>query len=1029
MQKTEGSNGPDLNLHTGTLYKITIPLDVVYIHTGNMRDYPVRLAITASQPFLPCGKDVDVIITQELGNSLEDLHCVDAIKGKIHEALFDGNGRSYKKIKVVMNIKFRKLSENYHIPKHAGVVFNIACSIPNDYGRSCWRDGGSCYVSLLELMGNSMMIGQSGSLYAFRKIRLSGYNVKATDRLTGMLGVSVTKDIVPSTTYLRSFYFNDQLSNKRDKEPKWTLLNCTEQCPFFLSEYTSDPQTPSLTTLKPYCLDTKTLISLLYGLNFCFSGDTSPTFQTVPETDRLARLIDPRIKRIPFLTDAKIACREYEEMLSIQNKTVLILDTATRRMNCPYVPMDTCMWEFFSDYSGKGYCEITQPHQQEQSTDKYLDTLLSSMVGSQQQQQQQQTSSSLERLATLNEEYLEKHTMQLFAGNSTPTHVTNLIGGKNTRLLEQVKEALSNNCKDNSEKQIYLPYFAYLLHHPLQVYKEYWNNVLTILYQRKNMPSLAAYQDVYFHKYTHTQRACDAFQMICAYSQAIEYISDFYIPVVGSGTKLKARRQHNTAEGDGRIQIEQFWNSLRAMCADCDDLTLGNAQFYRAFTVDSFKNPQINQLILQQPVLNDMRRLLTCNYIMLFNIEGVFLPRQKVDVNKEHEHAPSTINGHDYSRVDGDYDWDTRDLNSAHADLKLIPKKYFERCVNRACVGSDTPVFLQASTVVVTNNDHHCCDYHAHPPDEFNDSLPVLCGEGTSMLICCDQEEDTCIAEWFKKFVLGDDLLSDTMKSYIYSKRGESDFYKASLFGATLDFFHNHHVSTFTYARTIPNNQYHEHYHIETQFQRGVSYHQLSYKSEKVILVPYGINGNTDGVLNPLCKMVRFPNAEFTFAMYKICVHECKQRIRARKVRNPNKTVRRSCYWPIAVTGNDPVRYNMMDHDTEGNLQGKRERLENWSSALNRIFYPFNDNELRARGDPLHLFVDNYYVSENILRTLTARIQEAVASCPSSWLYDGSGARPDHHPKPIFKTSVALERFSEDMQIWKITFAFFQHVQ
>ena len=62
------ANGFPLPCSDEGYYKLTVSLDVIYIHIGNEKDYPLRLIITSSHPFLPCGKDVDVMVNQQFGN-------------------------------------------------------------------------------------------------------------------------------------------------------------------------------------------------------------------------------------------------------------------------------------------------------------------------------------------------------------------------------------------------------------------------------------------------------------------------------------------------------------------------------------------------------------------------------------------------------------------------------------------------------------------------------------------------------------------------------------------------------------------------------------------------------------------------------------------------------------------------------------------------------------------------------------------------------------------------------------------------
>jgi hypothetical protein len=1054
--------------------RLELPLRLIYAHDGHPRDFPVRIAITGSAHFDLCGKDVDLIVHEDFSR----IGPSDASSQTIAHDMF-GSACSVIETKMVLKYSFEEIdneettaregddnvprllaSPSDLLTRHsklsygASLTFNVCCSMTNDVGRRCWRNGGACHVTLLELLGNAARSSKGSEAFTFREIRVSAYGVKPEDRLTGILGASLGEI---SSSLLGSFSKNIKWI------PECLVESFSQSETFRLSMATKRRKKKKEGRIESVPrMNLDEAMRKLYGIE-CVVGFDEPKegFNCRLDTVCDAKALAFAKSRSKFSSEALSCRKEYEKVLATQSARVDIVEPCTSKMRCPWTPMDTCVWEAFSDYDKDWGSIVGGPSE---STAALISPFRISGHG-----RNSETDPRKGPTLVLDPSHRNLHSVDLNIVNVERRAQSGFdssafapIGNKRCcqpnglRFDWKCEKETARETSASEEVRVYLPFFAYLLCQPVQTYKSYWHAALSILFKRKGYFSLAEYERVFWKDYSPSRRAADGFQMICNYVQAIEYITDFYLP------KRQGRCSGNFGETDGddrggilrdpdgRKEIEQFWNSLRAVCGDCDDLALGHFQLYRAFVVHSWDAPKTNSQIRSSSVLKEMRRLLAHNYVATFNIDAVYLPRQKSQMDKEGEElgpgrgcarekkTSSTGTGDgrtSYFGVTEEYAWgdyskDTAGMNSAHASIKLLPKKYFQRCVNR---GSEFgPVFLHPAGENVgsgrSKEPARCCFYHAHPPDDYNDDLPVLFGEGTSMQMCWDEQSDPCKEEWFKKMMFSDPFINETVKSPIYSEKGKSSFYKASLFCATLDFLDNHSVATFTYARPKkPSSKF------RSAFARGASHHHLSYKCEGVALVPYGLpkieapsfEGRLGNVAREpgldSCDHVRFRTIEITPFMYHTCLRESKKRIRARKIKDPYRSAQLS---EEEIRNAKLVPFENYDpvlHDGGGDLEGSQRLLFEWCQDLRDRFgiteFVASESGDSNSANALHLCFDNAYVGPELLSRLTQSIHRSFSEGLTKGTWDSSSRS--------INVECELERFSSDVKLWRLTFRFF----
>ncbi len=702
----------------------------------------------------------------------------------------------------------------------------------------------------------------------------------------------------------------------------------------------------------------------------------------------------------------------YREILRCQDELVP-RDDKTTNMRCPWTPMDACVWELFEDEYGTS--EDGKPIGAKNSV-VLTSVARSSEIGT----NSGVASSAFSELADA-----------LFS----------VCRGKNG--TARAPRDLSGTA---SGTRVYLPFFAYCITRPLAVCRSHWTRALEIYVARKGV-SPAEYVAYFFDPSTsESERAAEAAGMISMYAQALEYVSDYVVPMSAGGSRNGGRRRRTGApEDDGRKEVEQFWDALIALCGDCDDLTLAHLQMYKAFVMDSWKTEKTNDSVRANSVLRRMRSVLANNYVPMFNIEAVYLPKQSSSGSRSREAVmagnpfrlasdgsgperpskeffnPSGYLGFSSEFADGDYDTDAGSVNSAHAALKLLPKKYFERCVDRAYARAGSPGPFSAKENAERRHGR-CCFYHAHPPDDFNDDLPVLFLEGTSMLFCHDGRGDPCSAKVFAEVFLDDPLLGEVGKFPIYARRAESAFYGSSLFGATLDFLDNHGVATFSYARIDPNAKEGKR---GLEFSRGASHRQLSLKSENVVILPYGADLFDRGSSEPRavsentetaeegskpCRRLRFRSTEVSPFMRHLCYEECKNRPAARKLRNPRKTSRE----PKGANGRDTFDPNRQEDRRPSEENGKL--LQAWCDAANsNATGPDGTERPTVPKGYFCYFVNNYYVDREFVERLSevcaVATEEQRKKVPGESFY--------------YKVQTALEEHSTDVKIWRIRWDFY----
>jgi len=475
------------------------------------------------------------------------------------------------------------------------------------------------------------------------------------------------------------------------------------------------------------------------------------------------------------------------------------------------------------------------------------------------------------------------------------------------------------------------------------------------------------------------------------------------------------------------------------MVADCEDSSLGIYQSYLTFVLKPSGKTLLEQT--QCPILSEMRRILLHNYVVFLNIEGVHLYKQTNNGQRTKKHDQKG-NG----SINLDYYEHTEGINSAHAAVKLLPKLYFERCVNRSMAHlGRVAVFNDACS----NGKCCTCEYHKYPVDIYNDDLDILLGEGTSKL-STGFEKSWCKYKWFEKAMASSSLINDVTKTTIYPKKRGSNFYKAVFFGITPYFLNDHGVSTFKYCRPIDDcAKVNTYVKRNYKFLKGVSYVQLCHKDERVMILPVGEYHDIDQVKKDSCerlmkdfkscRFIKFNERESTEEMEKIVEKESPYRMKAKKIEKvqpmvdilQNRTnyalLNQMSYPPSSEVLNFP--YNMIIDDTLHKLDKNKERLDSWVKEMNVKFNKPGAKTARNgrdacntnlktsylsyssdeyKGGHYNLFVDNYYITDSFLKLIESTLKNGLVDF--------------NHTRVGILTKVVLEELSNDVRIWRITF-------
>lgn len=1176
-----------------------LPLSIHYVHFGNYKDFPIRLIVTPSSHFENSGCDVDIIVPREHVITTPDGSGFHFVKTYLvlkfnPDHHFDPQYAASAVAATTMSQKAMHL-----ISRKASLNVNVACRMPNDYSRGCWRNGGSSHFSLLELLSNSTMSSPEKVLFTTRKVYNSGYNVADDDKLTGVVSLatygqySPTKEDIDAhlQTPIPTTTNANQQHRQHEEKEKWVLVaRCSHNetilsCLYMRSENAPPPPPESYQST----LDRRDWVRLMFGLVIINNANSGSSVDRILDSigssfsPHFADYLHERPAHNTMVTKVEKEWSRYKAIMDrIFEESVEIDVACTKRMKCPWTPMDTAVIECYSDYSDS-YIDtknLADPTTKQPGTEtaegsslevvySFISArLLRKSLNATRTSESSLLSSSSPSLYTTSHEKVNvnpaylKHALWAFDDiGCISTNQQSLLKSTTTASFTSNLVRID---KEKSQRRFYLPFFAYLIHQPLLVYKNYWGVTLNILMARTIGENTANSYEAFERRFFDTkltsygERARLAFQLVCTYPQTLEYISDFYMTKKGKGRYHGVRRESGmfsdevqehgndfgtsaaaaaaafTDRDSQKIEIEQFWNSLRSLCGDCDDLSFAILQFYYNFVKSNEGGS--HAYVTGNKVLSEMRRILRDNYILLFQIEGVYLPKQTAGAEANSSHSMyqhmsvedrqiihtrpyQALPAHLKNQIDAYYP-DVKNMNSAHAAIKLLPKLYFERCVNRAYANSShTPPFKHRHKHQEVSQRYHCsqnkdidntrtgnttpttCAYHLNLPDVYNEELPVLMGEGTSMLNCGDGTPDTCHNDRFKDAVLQDDLINDIMKVPIYGKKGESEFYKASLFGACLDFLDTEHVTTFTYCRSnhqksptvddddddstissllrtvgLKGSKEKDESLLRKPFLRGVSHKQLSFKSEQVILLPYGQHESSDDqtrqkhnqsiYLDELsqhaCQGVAFPRPELSPFMRHLCEAECKKRVRPLKVKrtskdyllgslepdqiqptfikmdtNTNKNHDNLPYdylftkkrqdqnmlfmklnnntYPSPVSiHNLPQIYNMQTCDTQHTIQSRFQLLQTWCDNMNhKRDVNVSDNGAIAFSHTKNNSIGGY---------LNLFIDNYyVTTNFLKYLESHITTNTTSNSIFLFKTSFSLETHSSDMSIWRIT--------
>lgn len=964
-------------------YKLAIPLELIFKNYVEPMEWPLRICVSVSGNMQLSDREPDILITDSFSKKVQS-------SGELQKThAVDSDGTKCFCLKTMVCAKYQKKStENHSVSKKSAVVVSVFCSTKNELGRRCWRNGGSCHFLLAELA-----VGNNGAElwkpYVLRRIVNNAYNVKSNDRLTGLMGARLGEA-------------TEELFDKFSKKPCW------KSC-FLLSAPSSKDvdlkfdRTPVLKVKcwkrqnEPIAVDRTENPLGLFLENDCkqnlLTKVVQPTekcdarnftfFKELCKTDPLYKFRTPDAT---FYESNVYESREkYKRLLDYQDKIVLDWDDRSKKMKCPWTPMDVSLSKFMSDYKTERL--LLENPLETQFGARFFD--VASFIGN----EQNRSSDFSTEGSTV---WSEFDSETVFVTSETDYAKISCNYGATT----SDKRRDMPNCVPDAE---YLPFFAFIMHPPLRASKSFWGDALSIMVERSLVD-----EETYackFFQMSPSERAGEAFQMICNYSQCLEYISDFYTTCDKSpnGKIIKRKRC-----------VEQFSNCLRNWGGDCEDLSQGHYQIYTLFVEGSEKSEKHDCAINSHPVLKEMRRVLRHNYVIFLTIEGVFLPKQSYEDAGPEESVDRSGDRKDFSFAEKcdpklsqkNYLEDTKNLNSAHAAIKLLPKKYFEACVNRSSWGFPNGAIFE-KTEHPTSTD--CCFYHRYAPDAHNDDLPVLFGEGTSMLVCRNGSKDSLNEKWLRSYLMSDEVLVDRLKTPIYCKNGLSSFYRSTFFGSCNSFLESKKIATFSFARLcFVENAKPQKTKIAI-FLRGATHKQLSFKDDAVALVPYGNNPSKCGAnidLRPSnsCKSVNFYGKEMNRDLLSLCKMECDNRIPGRKISSAKKRVVVSYLPENGCRYYEPFRD---DSEAPGDSNGLRARM---TKILQSLVPQTGNTHFRKNGGYFHVFFDNAYASEKlcerIAMVLKVGIEDKMQKTGKSY---------------GLSFSLKLEKPSGDLSIWRLT--------
>lgn len=988
---------------------LSLNLDLIYTHRGLPYDFPLRLLISSSNHTCIRSKVTDLMIYRTPGGSKVDESSLSDSLVNYCEQLFstpttatttstgDGDqGEVTFRIKVHVGLEYT----TKYLPLDAALVFQTGLSIKNQYGRRGTREGGMCYVSILELLGNVGLckggVQKGGVYYSLRPLCCSAANYTGS-RWIGSLAVALADEpAIPATKSNRYAHTYDNVG-----------------CRVHLNTKSEDSIIP--------------MVQRVFGakLRYPFEvpGGQAPRDASILGKVKNQAMIRKSLKTRKSSVQKEEWCINWEKIKN-QDRLVYVDLDKTSHMKCPLAPMDACIWQNYEPY-GLDYCF----QEGEEGVHQSL------LVSGEYVRDFMQNPDTAAKIYSLNQGYIRSYVGESTSNKASMTYDTvnskfkPLVGDRRTTSPNMETESYNWFSKFKSPGEgdrLYLPFYAFLKVPRLETYKGYWLNTLQIMIQREEFKDLTHFTTFFFHPSTSPYvKATYAMKLICLYPQCIEYYTDYSVSQKWGGGREKVVKK----------EVEQFWNSLVSMVADCEDSALGIYQCYRAFVLTPDRKTLFEQGT--NGVLFEMRRVLLHNYVIFLNIEGVRLYKQTNSTNRgggnKHKHRK------DKESVNEAFYRHTLGLDSAHAAIKLIPKLYFERCVNRSmdCLGK-TPVFSK------NHQTEHCtCDYHSYPPDDYNDDLDILLGEGTSKL-STGFDKTLCRYPWFEKMMASNGLINDVTKTTLYPKKSGSTFYKASFFGITPHFLKDHGVSTFKYCRPMDSvARVNDYVRRNYRLLKGVSYTQLCNKDEGIAMLPAGEywsdfdsvreeSGKANG-----CTQISFKERESTREMEDLVNQECLYRIQPKKVQRPlpisqvlEERVKYIRSNEVQTTSNSMSYspYNMIIDDTLHKLESNRKKLTDWAMKMNRLFFSNNnyapngggggDDDPRSpylsytandyAGGHYNLFIDNYYITDSFLNLLHETLANGLRE------YTPRGHK--------ILTKVYLEEISNDMRVWRIAF-------
>lgn len=157
-----------------------------------------------------------------------------------------------------------------------------------------------------------------------------------------------------------------------------------------------------------------------------------------------------------------------------------------------------------------------------------------------------------------------------------------------------------------ADRRIFMPMAETMLHERPHVQPGWWAHAFCIQADRRGYAEPEEFARAYLAASTFVQ-ASVAFELVCQYTQQMEYLSD-----------------RTDDEKGHRQEIEDFGNALGTLSGDCEDLALSIGSMIESFVDDSDSShrTEFSESTAIHGALQCMRRV-TSGYMLTMPIEGV----------------------------------------------------------------------------------------------------------------------------------------------------------------------------------------------------------------------------------------------------------------------------------------------------------------------------------------------------------------------------------------------------------------------